>query len=219
LYTVTVTGKYKRISNCIPRAVSILSNSKRLFLNLVLCLLRASDPARVEPVYCDTDSIILSCQFPLLEQNLREGGREYLEEMQVVGSEHSATSIHGKLKLEGVFCAGLFRALKVYRLFEENEEGNFLDSEEVEQLCPSLASLKTVYTRCKGISRSLAGKIDTSEFAPLLVSESSLKIHKSSLRPTRAGEMTIQMERKTLAQPYNFKRTVCPDGIHSLPFD
>lgn len=219
LYTVTVTGKYKRISNCIPRAVSILSNSKKLFLNLVLCLLRASDPAKVEPVYCDTDSIILSCQFPSLEQNLREGGQEYLREMQVVGSDQSETSIHGKLKLEGVFCAGLFRALKVYRLFEENEENNFLDTEDVEELCPSLASLKTVYTRCKGISRSLASKIDTSTFAPSLVGEESLKIHKSSLRPTRAGEMTIQMERKTLAQPYNFKRTVCPDGIHSLPFD
>jgi hypothetical protein len=223
LYTVTVTGKYKRIQNCIPRAVAILSNSKKLFLNLVLSLLRASDPGKVEPVYCDTDSIILSCQFPSLEQNLREGGEEYLRSMEVVGLEQSETSIHGKLKLEGVFAAGFFRALKVYRLFDEGEmdkEGaQLLEREEMEELCPSLSSLKTVYTRCKGVSRSLATQIDTSTFAPSLLSEESLKIHKSSLRPTRAGEMTIQLERRTLAQPYNFKRSVCPDGIHSLPFD
>ena len=225
LYTVTVTGKYKRIENCIPRAVAILSNSKKIFLNLVLGVLRVSDPSKVEPVYCDTDSIILSCQYPSLEENLKPGGKEILESLQIIGSEKSESSIHGKLKLEGVFSAGFFRALKVYRLFQDSEmeeEEDFAETlaeeqDNLEDPCPSMGHLKTVYTRCKGISRSLANLLQTKTFSPSCSQD--LRVHKSSLRPTRAGEMTIQLERRTLAQPFNFKRSVCQDGIHSFPFD
>jgi hypothetical protein len=245
LYAVTVTGKYKKILNCIPRAVSILSNSKTLFLGLVLQLLRAADPAKVEPVYCDTDSIILSCQYSDLEANLKPGGKKLLRESKVIGCETGLESIHGKLKLEGVFSAGYFRALKVYRLFEkvkaEEEEalekivetacnpsaeevlascGRVSEEEEEEETFPNLDKLETVYTRCKGISRKLAEAVGSSQFAPSSsASTDTLKVHKASLRPTRAGEMAIQMDRRTLAQPYNFKRRVCADGIHSLPFD
>ena len=221
LYTATVSGKYKKISNCIPRAVAILSNSKKIFLGLVIQLLRASDPAKVEPVYCDTDSIILSCSHSRLEDNLKPGGREALESAQIIGREDSKTSIHGKLKLEGVFCSGFFRALKVYRLFEEVELEEELELEEVvnEARHPEMRGLKSVYTRCKGISRNLANLVETDQFAPSPNSRENLQVHKSSLRPTRAGEMIIQLERKTLAQPYNYKRRVDEFGIHSFPFE
>ena len=232
LYAVTVTGRYKRIENCLPRAVSILSNSKRIFLGLVLSLLRAADPAKIEPVYCDTDSIILSATHPTLDENLLPGGAERLAAEGVIGEEGGATSIHGKLKLEGVFSAGLFRALKVYRLFgeeeleagaqEEEEEQEEVEEEEEEYNCghPSLKSLKSVYTRCKGVSRFTARSIGTHHFEPAPKrSVGGLKVHRISLRPTRAGEMSVQLERKTLAQPYNFKRHVTPDGLHTLPFD
>ena len=218
LFLVTVSGKYKRINNCISRAVSILSNSKKIFLGLVLGLLRQADPALVEPVYCDTDSIILSCTHKRLEDNLVEGGEERLLEAKVIGSEDSVTSIHGKLKLEGTFTAGSFRALKVYRLFSSEQLAE--TEEEADPMYPDMSQLSTVYTRCKGISRGLANVVETREFGPSLdFSSEILQAYKASLRPTRAAEMVIQLERKSLAQPYNYKRKVDEDGIHSLPFN
>ena len=201
------------------RQVSILSNSKKIFLGLVLSLLREANPALVEPVYCDTDSIILSCTHQRLEDNLVEGGEERLSEAQVIGSENSVTSIHGKLKLEGTFTAGSFRALKVYRLFSSEQLGE-RGPAEADPAYPDLSQLKTAYTRCKGISRGLANVLETREFGPSLdFSSENLQAYKASLRPTRAAEMVIQLERKSLAQPYNYKRKVDEDGIHSLPFD
>jgi hypothetical protein len=46
---------------------------------------------------------------------------------------------------------------------------------------------------------------------------SRIVVHRTALRPTRTGEMTIAHEAKTLARPFNLKRYTTNDGIHTLP--
>ena len=37
------------------------------------------------------------------------------------------------------------------------------------------------------------------------------------LRPSPAGQINLQMESRSLAVAYNFKRKVTADGIHTFP--
>ena len=45
-----------------------------------------------------------------------------------------------------------------------------------------------------------------------------LVVHRRALRPAITGEMLIVHEARSLAAPFNMKRYVTPDGLHSLPF-
>ena len=54
LYAVTVPNTDCSISNSLPTAAAILSNSKEMFLSKIHALLMAADPAALEVVYTDT---------------------------------------------------------------------------------------------------------------------------------------------------------------------
>jgi hypothetical protein len=202
LYSISVSGVGKKIKNCIPKAVAILSNSKTIILNHVLVMLECLNPALAELCYMDTDSCIFSFTHAALEDNLLPDKLERWAQVNILADESAAESCHGKLKLEGTFRVGFFKALKIYRLFSSREF-------EREQ------KARTCYTRCKGVNRNIAKMIPNSVFEK----ESTAKtvVHRSCLRPSRTGEMLIAHECKSLAAPFNLKRHVTSDGLHSFP--
>ena len=103
-----------------------------------------------------------------------------------------------------------------------NGEDDDDDDDDEEELQAGRTSLfdrfksdwKVAYTRCKGVERKTANALTDDSFDPALP-ERSL-VHRTVLRPTRAGEMVIKLETRSLAVPFNFKRKMCPDGLHSF---
>ena len=202
LYAVSASGVTKKIKNCIPKAVAILSNSKTIILNHVHVMLECLNPALAELCYMDTDSCLFSFTHLALEDNLLEEKKQLWAESNILADETGPESCHGKLKLEGVFRVGLFKALKIYRLFSTRD----FEREQREKIC---------YTRCKGVNRNIAKIIPNAIFAKETTDKTV--VHRSCLRPSRTGEMLIAHECKSLAAPFNLKRFVTSDGLHSFP--
>jgi hypothetical protein len=202
LFAVVISGVCKKIKNSIPNAVATLSNSKTIILSHINFMLECLDPGLAELCYIDTDSCIWSFTHPQLEDNLLKTKRDRWKSLDVIADEQGALSCHGKLKLEGTFRVGMFKALKIYRLFSttdfEQERRN-----------------KTCYTRCKGVNRNIAKIIPNKIFEK--DSTEKVVVHRSCLRPSRTGEMLIAHECKSLAAPFNLKRHVTDDGIHTFP--
>jgi len=202
LYSMVSSGVTKKIRNCIAKAVAILSNSKTIILGHVNFLLECLDPRLAQLCYMDTDSCIFSFTHPSLEDNLLPEKREKWIEGNIIADETGETSCHGKLKLEGTFKVGLFKALKIYRLFTTSQ----FQEEQKNKSC---------YTRCKGVNRNIAQVIPNAVFDKESVE--TVVVHRSCLRPSRTGEMLIAHECKSLAAPFNLKRHVHSDGIHTFP--
>jgi hypothetical protein len=202
LYSVVASGAGKTIKNCLPKGVAILSNSKKIILNHISVLLECLDPALAELCYIDTDSCIFSFTNEKIEDNLLKCKLERWSQADIIADEKGEKSCHGKLKLEGTFRVGLFKALKIYRLFSS------LDFEKERRE-------KTCYTRCKGVNRGIAKLIPNAVFEASHLGQ--VVVHRSCLRPSRTGEMLIAHECRSLAAPFNLKRFVTADGIHTLP--
>ncbi len=202
LYAISASGVTKKIKNCIPKAVAILSNSKTIILGHVNVMLECLDPALAELCYMDTDSCLFSFTHANLEDNLLDEKRETWRSANILADEAGPESCHGKLKLEGTFRVGFFKALKIYRLFSTRD----FDAE---------FATKTCYTRCKGVNRNIAKIIPNAVFDRGSVDKTV--VHRSCLRPSRTGEMLIAHECRSLAAPFNLKRYVTPDGLHSFP--
>ena len=193
LYAVEVSGKKRRLFNNLPKAVAVLSNSKRLFFGHLSTMLECLDPRLAELCYIDTDSCVWSLTYENLEDCVLGEKLADWRAASVLADESSPISCHGKLKLEGTYRAGLFKTTKIYRLFGDLE-----------------------YTRCKGVNRHTAVRLDHELFDPEWTGVAV--VHKTSMRPTRTGEIVIARESRRLAKPYNFKRYVTPGGVHTLPF-
>jgi len=193
LYAVEVSGARRRLFNNLPKAVAVLGNSKRLFFSHLHTMLRCLDPALAELCYVDTDSCLWSLTYQSVEECLLDEKRGEWARRDIIADESSPTSCHGKLKLEGTYRAGLFKTTKIYRLFDE-----------------------CVYTRCKGVNRHIAERLEDRHFD--VDWNNPVTVHRTCLRPTRTGEIVIASEAKSLSVPFNFKRHVTRDGVHSLPF-
>jgi hypothetical protein len=199
LLSVVKSGERKQIKNFLPGAVSILSNSKKLFLGHIHVMLKCLDSGLAELAYIDTDSVLFSTTYPDLNDCIRPEMRDEWNRSGVLADENSPTSVHGKMKLEGTFRLGHFKSLKIYRLYNQDEAAGFTQ----------------VYTRCKGVNRRVALRLPDSAFD--CDDLSRIVVHRTALRPTRTGEMTLANEAKTLARPFNLKRYTTNDGIHTLP--
>jgi hypothetical protein len=202
LFAMVTSGAAKRIKNCIPRGVAILSNSKTIILGHVHAMLECLDPGLAEICYMDTDSCIFSFTHEKLEENLLPDKISKWNELDIIADEDGESSCHGKLKLEGTFKVGLFKALKIYRLFSTAD----FEKESREKTC---------YTRCKGVNRNIAKMIPNAVFDQKNLNQ--VVVHRSCLRPSRTGEMIIAHECKSLAAPFNLKRHVTSDGLHTFP--
>jgi len=193
LYAVEIDGKKRRIFNNLPKAVAVLGNSKRLFFSHLNVMLRCLDPALSELCYVDTDSCLWSLTFQNIEDCLLEERKKEWRNRDIIADETSAVSCHGKMKLEGTYRAGLFKTTKIYRLFDEE-----------------------TYTRCKGVNRHVAHRLEDRHFDSSW--NNAVVVHRTCLKPTRTGEIVVATETRSLSVPFNFKRFVTPDGIHTLPF-
>ena len=235
LYALTVSGADRKVKNTLHKAVAILSNSKRLFLGHINVLLRCLDPSMAEICYVDTDSCIFSTTLPDLERCLLPWKKDEFARADLLADEDAVLSCHGKLKLEGLYRAGKFKTLKIYRLFQEgytpssdfiefsgNPDGE-LSAESVVAASTATTTTTTIlpvepvaaYTRCKGVNRWLATRLPDSVFG---ASDSGKTVvHRTALRPLRTGEMIIAHEARALAVPFNLKRWVCADGYHTFP--
>ena len=202
LYSMVVSGVGKQIKNCIPRGVAVLSNSKTIILSHVSTMLNCLDPKLAEICYMDTDSCIFSLTHENIEDNLLAEKKEEWKLLDIIADENGDKTCHGKMKLEGTFKVGLFKALKIYRLFSSSE----FEKERKEKTC---------YTRCKGVNRYIATLIPNSVFDQQRLNQ--VVVHRSCLRPSRTGEMLIAHECKSLAAPFNLKRHVTSDGLHTFP--
>jgi len=202
LYAMVVSGAGKQIKNCIPRGVAVLSNSKTIILSHVNAMLQCLDPGMAEICYMDTDSCVFSLTHEKLEDNLLVEKLETWKNLDIIADESGEKSCHGKMKLEGTFKVGLFKALKIYRLFSTSE----FEKEKRDKSC---------YTRCKGVNRYIATLIPNKVFDRDNLDQ--VVVHRSCLRPTRTGEMLIAHECKSLAAPFNLKRYVTHDGLHTFP--
>lgn len=202
LYSMVVSGVGKQIKNCIPRGVAVLSNSKTIILSHVSTMLNCLDPKLAEICYMDTDSCIFSLTHENIEDNLLPEKKEEWKLLDIIADESGDKTCHGKMKLEGTFKVGLFKALKIYRLFSSSE----FEKERKEKTC---------YTRCKGVNRYIATLIPNSVFDQQRLNQ--VVVHRSCLRPSRTGEMLIAHECKSLAAPFNLKRHVTSDGLHTFP--
>lgn len=200
LYAVTISGKQTKIKNCLPKAIAILSNSKKLFLGHIKILLECLNPRLAELCYIDTDSCFFSMTYPTLEQCLMENKKDEFVFRNIMANEKDVLSCHGKMKCEGVFKGAKFRSLKVYRLYNEL----------------NLLKPENTISHCKGVNTFTATFLPENMFD--LTNKYSIFVTKSSLRPTRTGEILIVKESKKLAIPFNLKRFVCNDSIHTFPF-
>lgn len=196
LYAVTITGKFNTIKNSLPKAVAILSSSKALFLNHIHVLLDCLNPKCAELCYIDTDSCIFSFTYPSLDECLLPEKKDIFYRHNILVTpdlETGPNSFHGKLKCEGIYHGGLFRTIKIYRLYSD----------------------KDVYTRCKGVNRLQANNLPHSTFYnndPRINT-----IDRKALRPSGAGEMCITHESRSIACPINVKRYVTSNGVHTIP--
>jgi hypothetical protein len=238
LYTVCVSGNTKKILNTVPRAVAVLSNSKKLFLDHLNVMFKCLKPQSAELCYIDTDSCIWSLSHTNLEECLKPERMHLWREKNIMACETGPKSCHGKMKLEGLFSGGMFASMKIYRLFqngrpaESGAEAPALagqdevvveigggddddDDDDGSRTGFDLESTSAVYTRCKGINRRLAEKIDTSSFDH----ENSRKtvILRHCLRASKTGEISLLRESRSLAVPFNLKRYVTEEGLHTLP--
>ena len=202
LYAVVTSGAEKAVKNCLPKAAAILGNSKVIFLSHLHTLLVCLDPAKAEICYTDTDSCVFSTTHERLEDNLSPDRLDDWRRADIMADEDGPESCHGKMKLEGTFRAGLFKTLKIYRLFT----GDDYEGEFAAQQC---------YTRCKGVSRALAKTIPNSVFASEFLGR--VVVHRTCLRPARTGQILVSHEARSLSRPLNLKRRVTPDGLHSFP--
>ena len=208
LYLVTVSGEEKRIFNNLPKAVGVLSNSKRLFLGHLSTMFQCLDPCLAELTYVDTDSCIWSLSMPNLVQCLRPDKKQLWNQKQILADETGSKSCHGKMKLEGTFVAGQFRTVKIYRLYKEEEEKSGNEEESLK--------LQPAYTRCKGVNRYIATKLPNQGFDSQ--QPENIVVHRNALRPTKTGEIHIVHEARSVSCPFNLKRFVCDDGYHTVPF-
>jgi len=207
LYLVTLSGEEKKINNNLAKAVAVLSNSKRLFLGHLSTMFRCLDPCLAELTYVDTDSCIWSLSKPSLESCVLANQQKYWESKNVMADERAKESCHGKMKLEGMFAAGQFRTVKIYRLYKEEEETSAHENH---------SALKAAYTRCKGVNRYIATRLPNEGFNSL--HPQNIVVHRNALRPTKTGEIHIVHEARSVSCPFNLKRFVCEDGYHTLPF-
>ena len=195
LYAIDVAGSTRRLFNNLPKAVAVLGNSKRLFLSHLHVMLDCLDPALSELCYIDTDSCLWSLTYQTLEDCLLPGKAGFWKRQNIVADESTELSCHGKLKLEGIYRAALFKTSKIYRLFGD---------------------CTTAYTRCKGVNRRQADRLSNVHFDNNF--NSATVVHRTCLRPRRTGEIVVTTEAKRLSVPFNLKRFVTDDGIHTLPF-
>ena len=205
LYSVEISGQNRRLFNNLPKAVAVLSNSKRLFFGHLATMLECFDPRLAELCYIDTDSCIWSLTYRDVLDNVLPSARQRWLSGNLLADERGLASCHGKMKLEGMFSAGLFRSPKIYRLFGSINGGDNDDDENA------------VYTRCKGVSRRMADRLDHSVFCS--DDSNQVTVHRNTLRPSRTGEIVLAHERRSLAVSYNYKRFVTSDGVHTFPFD
>lgn len=209
LYAVTLSGEERLVVNSLPRAVAVLSNSKRLFLGHLELMFRCLDPRLAELCYVDTDSCVWSLSRESLELCLRHDRRDKWNEAAILADEMAAQSCHGKMKLEGTYQSGIFRTVKMYRLFlaapQESESAN------------GAVAGPDPYTRCKGVHRKTARNLNDSVFFQTQ-DPCRVVVHRSALRPSRAGEIHLTRESKSLAVPFNLKRRVDPSGTHTVCF-
>ena len=199
LYTVSMSGDRRAIFNNAAKAVAILSNSKVLFFSHVHLMLSCLDPRRAELCYVDTDSCLWSQTFECLEDCLLPEKVQQWRRADILADESGARSCHGKMKLEGTFRAGQFKTMKIYRLYNTH-----VDNER-----PSF------YTRCKGIQKAIGERLPASSFDPF--ADDHRTVHRTVLRPTKCGEIIMGHETRSLAIPFNLKRFVTDDGLHSFP--
>ena len=225
LYAVTVSGEDRLIKNTLHRAVAILSNSKRLFFGHINVMLRCLDPCLAELSYIDTDSCLFSTTHENLLDCISPPKLAFFKASGVLADEEAENSCHGKMKLEGTFAAGRFKALKIYRLFNSSADSGAgppalsdlnLELESLaEKKLNRFERLAAVYTRCKGVNRYLTTKLPDSAFDSSELDR--VVVHRTALRPVRTGEMVIAHEARTLSVPFNLKRWTTDDGYHTFP--
>jgi len=211
LWAVVTDGSRKRIFNTLPRAVAVLSNSKRLFLGHVSLMLECLDPRLAELCYIDTDSCVWSQTHSDIDSCILPAKKAKWQAAEIIADESGLVSCHGKLKLEGLFDGGLFKTLKIYRLFNRSSSSSAVEDEA--------ETWRVAYTRCKGIARWAADKLPSDQFDPLAPvprEASRLAVHRNCLRPSRAGEIRLYHETRSPALPFNLKRWVTADGLHTL---
>ena len=194
LYALTLSSGDKDIVNNLPGAVAVLSNSKRIFLGHINNMLVCSDPRLTELCYIDTDSCIFSMTYQNWDDCLLDSQVEKWNASRVMADESAEQSCHGQMKCEGLYSGGLFKTLKIYRLFDQSEE---------------------IYTRCKGVNRHLAEQLTNSDFD----SESAVAavVTRTCLRPSASGQILMTKESRSLSNAVNFKRKVTANGVHSFP--
>ena len=203
LYAVEVSGNSRQLFNNLPKAVAVLSNSKRLFFSHLDIMFRCLDPRLAELCYVDTDSCIWSFTYSRLEDCILPERRALWQRSNIVADEEGPISCHGKMKLEGTHAGGLFKTSKIYRLFSSPSA--------------SAGDFNERYTRCKGVNRWIANRLDDDLFST--DNRDSVVVHRTCLRPARTGEIQLNHESRSLSIPYNLKRKVVGEkGIHSFAF-
>jgi hypothetical protein len=216
LVSITSSGGYKPIRNTIAQAVSTLSNSKVIFLQHVKTMLECLDPALAEICYTDTDSCIWATKFKRLDQCLLDSERAKWAHRDIIANETGSASCHGKMKLEGIYRRGVFRSVKIYRLYGQVEASSAADDDDDDD--DAYASINvddaSCYTRCKGIAHSAGKELNNEVFTN---ASRVWSTEKTSIRPSQTYEIVIQSEGRNLAIPFNLKRYAMEDGVHTLP--
>lgn len=185
-------------------------------------MFRCLDPALTELCYIDTDSCVWSQTKRELEQCVRPDRLSDWRAAGIMADESLPISCHGKLKQEGLFDGGAFKTMKIYRLFSaKNAQEESAANEDSVDDDRDDWQWRVAYTRCKGIARWAADKLPSSQFDPLNEGSgenSRPAVARNCLRPSRAGEIRLYHETRSLALPFNLKRWVSSDGIHTLAF-
>jgi hypothetical protein len=176
--------------------VAVLSHSKKLFLGHINTMLECGDPRLCELCYIDTDSCIFSMTYNSWEDCIKPNTWQLWRSSRVMADEEGDSSFHGQFKCEGIYKGGLFKTLKIYRLFDPLGKTSY-------------------YSRCKEVSRQMSNKLPLESFNSSQTD--SLVVNRNSLKPNPAGQILVTRESRKLAVAFNFKQKVDPSGIHSFP--
>jgi hypothetical protein len=183
LYAVVVRQKRAKIRNLMNVASFILQNSRVHFFGVLHKLLSLLDKRYCSVDYVDTDSILISSTFPDLASCLRERNPENEESLNGLMEDcDSRVSQHGKLQHEGRFTIALFRSAKSYLLGGEEHD----------------------MRRMKGVSRTVQALL-TEDYFNQDPEQNAGVVRSRSLRPTRAGQIMMLQETKTMLASFNLK--------------
>lgn len=190
LYTVARHTPDAKIFNGIQVAGTILGTSRVNFLPKIHVMQSRTRRSSFQLCYVDTDSAICLISERTIRDTLIADTEAEKDSIMASLMEDPESDTHqaGLFKIEGVFQAGRFKAVKTYQLTHPVDSKN-----------------PPVLTRMLGVTRKIHDQMDGESFSQD-VSQNTKLYETVNLKATMSHVMTLMSETRSFNHPLNLKR-------------